>query len=354
MPNKKIIFEKSSVKDIHLQLTPFVYDAELEARFDKLLERRKSTIKKIRKLVENNRFSADNLVKVINEDPEEALNAIISVLGLSQEEFFRHITLLRFEKLATAEAIAIEAAKKTAPDVEATKTEASAARVAARNVEDEDVEAQTEGFTSEWKMERITKEISKNSGFATDVVKMLLGERRREMEERVPRFLLDKLDPKKIQLEPDALIDSLIRTGLKGRYDAQKGKPIVETAVKILKDLNVAYIDGEITIPGISRKMDIVVPGIDNPFVLVECGVFATTARELSEKGLVERVIRGEIEKKYPDAVIVRILDGIGWLARGGDALKDVMESSHYVLTGKTIAQFAEIIKQHVPSEYFR
>lgn len=30
--------------------------------------------------------------------------------------------------------------------------------------------------------------------------------------------------------------------------------------------------------------MDIVLPNIEKPSVLVECGVFATTARELSEK----------------------------------------------------------------------
>jgi len=318
MPNRPIIFEKPSVKEIHRQLTPFVYDEELESQFDTLLERRKSTIDKIRVLVETKTFSIDGLVSLIKDDPEEALNAIISVLGLSQEEFFRHVTLLRFEKLTA-----------------------------------EDVEKQTEGFTSEWKMGRITKEISKNPQFATDVIKMLLGERRREMEQRVPRFLLGKLDPNKMRLEPNALIDSLIRTGLKGRYDAQKGKPIVETAVKILKDLKVQYSDGEITVRGVSRKMDIVVPSNDNPLVFVECGVFATTARELSEKGLVERVVRQEVEKNYPDAVIVRILDGIGWLARGGDALRDVMDNSHYVLTGKTIAQFEPIVREHVPVEFF-
>jgi len=351
MPDKEIILKKPTVREIHSQLTPFVHDEELEARFDGLLKRRKATIEKIKKLVSENKFAPEELVKLINGD-EEGLNAIISVMGLSQEEFFRHITLLRLEKLANLEAAANKTLRR-AEDAGSAQTKAVAEKAAAQ-VEAADVEAQTEGFTSEWKMERITKEISNNQEFAKEVVGLLLGDQRREMSERVPRFLLDKLDPAKIRLEHDALIDSLIRSGLKGRYDAQKGKPIVETAVKILKALKVSYVAGEIDVPGVSRKMDIIVPGIEKPFVLVECGVFATTARELSEKGLVERQVREEIEKKYPHAVIVRILDGIGWLARGGDALKDVIEQSHYVLTGKTIAQFGDIIKQHVPPQHFR
>jgi len=314
---KEIIVKKPSVGEVLKQLTPFVYDEELEEHFDKLLERRKWTINEIKKLVETNSFSAEALIRIISEDPDEALNAIISVMGLSQEEFFRHITLLRLDQAAQ-------------------------------------IEAETKDFTSEWKMKQITREVSKDSKFARDLVGLLFGERRKSIEDRVPRFLLDKLDQRKIRLERDALIDSLIRTGLKGRYDVKKGKPIVETAVEILRVLGVQYVDGEITVPGITRRMDIVVPDPDAPLVLVECGVFATTARELSEKALVERQVRLEAEKRYPDSVVVRILDGIGWLARGGDALKDVIQESHYVLTGKTISILERIVKQHVPPKYFR
>lgn len=320
MPPPKLIFEKPSVKDVLGQLTPFVYDEDLEGHFDELLERRKSTIRKIRSVVSSNKFSPESVVAIVKEDPEEALNAIISVMGLSQEEFFRHVTLLRLQR--TAEMAA-------------------------------EMEEETEAFTSEWKMKAITKRISTDSEFATSIVRLLFGQRRNEMRERVPRFLLDKLDEKKIRLEPDALIDSLVRTGLKGRYDVKKGKPIVDTAVEILKVLKVEFSDGELSVPGVSRKMDIVVPNIIRPLVLVECGVFATTARELSEKALVEGRVRQDVAKTYPEAVLVRILDGIGWLARGGGALKGVIEESHYVLTGKTIETFAEIIRHHVPREFF-
>jgi len=316
-PPKKLLFTKPGVKEVLAQLTPFVYDEKLESQFDKLLDRRKATIRKIQELVKQDKFSAENLITIIKEDPDEALNAIISVMGLSQEEFFRHITLIRLDKAAH-------------------------------------LEAATDDFASEWKMEKITKQISLDTDFANDVLKLLFGERNPEIKNRVPRFLLDKLDKRKIQLAPDALVDSLIRTGLKGRYDVKKGKPIVDTAVEILKTLRVPYIPGEIVVPKVSRKMDIVIPDVTKPYVLIECGIFATTARELSEKALVERQVRLEIEKNYPQAVIVRILDGIGWLARGGDALKDVIAESHYVLTGKTLQMLEAIVRNHVPKEHFR
>ncbi len=296
---KKIIIKKPSVREILSQLTPFVYDEKLEAQFDKLLGRRKATIHKLRALIQKNQFSAPAVVSVIKEDPEEGLNAIISVMGLSQEEFFRHITLLRLEK-AAEQAAALEEA--------------------------------TEDFTSEWKMRKIMSEMLRDDDFAAEVVSLLFGERNEKLKDRVPRFLLNKLDTHKIRLETDALIDSLIRTGLKGRYDVKKGKPIVDMAVQILKQLGVLYLAGEIDVPHVSRKMDIVVPVMKNLLIFVECGIFSTTARELSEKGLVERQVRQDVNAHYPNAVIVRILDGVGWLARGGNGLKDVIDASDYVL----------------------
>jgi len=121
-----------------------------------------------------------------------------------------------------------------------------------------------------------------------------------------------------------------------------------------LDKAGVEYEKGDVTVPGIDRRMNFVIPTVKKPYVLMECGIFITTARELSEKGVLEMRIRKQVEDKYPNSVLVRVTDGIGWLARGGKALSSVIDASHYVLTLKQINKLDQIIKAHVPPRYFK
>ncbi len=136
----------------------------------------------------------------------------------------------------------------------------------------------------------------------------------------------------------DGGIDGLVRTGLKGSYDAKKGQPVVDEVELILQGLRVKYIVKNCLIPNISRKFDAAIPTPSAPEVLIEVGVFATTAESCSEKGLIEADLKQEAAKHYPDCVIVRVTDGVGWIARGGKALANVIAASDYVFTQKTIA----------------
>lgn len=51
--------------------------------------------------------------------------------------------------------------------------------------------------------------------------------------------------------------------------------------------------------------------------------------------------------------MIVRVLDGVGWIARGGNALANVIAASDYVFTQKTIAGLKDVVRAHVPKHYF-
>ena len=236
----------------------------------------------------------------------EAVNVIISILGMSQEEFYRIVTLTRV----------------------------------------------LEGsYNSEWKIKTIVNAIRKDDAFAKRLANLFLeGRQNKDLAKRVPKFALDKLDRKKLLFDPDDLTDSLIKTGLKGAYDRAKGEEAEKLVAALLDGLKVPYVRKG-NVPKIGRNMDFVIPSLKDPRILIEVGVYQTTARELSEKALVEMRIRTQVEDAYPDSVLVRITDGIGWLVRGGKALAGVIDASHYVLTLNQIGKLRDIVKAHVPKE---
>jgi len=303
-----IIFPKPSAEDILNDITAFVASEPLETRFHEKLRQRKNVVEALKQLVKTREITENQLVQFITSN-DEAVNVLISILGMSQEEFFRIITLTRV----------------------------------------------LEGsFDSEWKMNKIVDLARKKGDFARKLARILLnGKEDKQLAKHVPKFSLDKLDKSKLLLDLDALIDSLIRTGLKGAYDEAKGDVVADQVAGILSELKVPYVP-DTMVPHLDRKMDFVIPSLEDPIIICEVGIFVTTARELSEKGLVEMRIRTQVDEHYPDSVLVRIIDGIGWLARGGKALPMVIDASHYVLTLKQIGKLRDIVNAHIPKSCFR
>jgi hypothetical protein len=318
--SQKIVIKTPTTSELLAQITPFVIDSQLENTYAQLLFVRKQLAKKIVEIVTGKPAPWwEDLRSLVKESPEHALGALTSMLGLSQEEFYRHITLVRLQ--------------------------GNRGQLAAQG------EAK---FASEWKLNRIAKEIGADPEFAENLFNLLLfGHQDPNLTQRVPAFLFAKLDHRKLSISEESVIDTLIRNGLKGSYDAHKGKPVVNAVEEILQGL-VLFVSGEITVPGVDRKMDVVIPSIQDPHILIEVGVFATTARELSEKGLVETQVRLSVSNTYPDAVLVRVVDGVGWIARGGNALANVIAASHYILTQKTLDQLPKIVRAHVPGQYLQ
>jgi hypothetical protein len=243
------------------------------------------------------------------QSSQHGLNAMISILGLSQERFLGIFSLKAIGE------------KESGKPME---------------------------------MSSIRSAIRRDRNFAVEVGQFLLyGQQDPELLDRVPPFDLEKLDKQKLLLKKDALIDSLLRLGLKGRYDAKKGGILEDHIEEILARTGVRYIKGETRLPGLSRDLDFVVPTIQSLYVLIESGLFETTARELSDKARVESLGLEEIERRYPDARFVRVTDGVGWRRRGGQDLHNLIQSSHYFLVFKTLDRLEQIVRHYVPKQFF-
>ncbi len=318
----KLILRKPSVQEVLDEITPFVIDPNHEERFAALFDERKAVALQIIELAQAKHLDTDHLRRMVSEHSTTVLSALISLLGISQEEFYRHVTLARYEQYKQA--------------------------------------ADTSQPFREWRMDRITREILNDHPFAGEVFQLLLaGKDDPSLAGRIPEWLLQKLDGQRLASIGEGGVDALIRTGLKGSYDAGKGSSVVAVVEEVLDSTGVSHHVAELTVPGVGRQFDALVPhendaaSTDDIHILIEVGVFATTARELSEKGLVEELLYQQIKEHYPEAVVVRVLDGVGWIARGGSALSNVINASDYVFTQKTLEDLAKVVRAHVPERYF-
>ena len=308
IPDSQLLFPRPSAEEIVGQLTEFFYTDELQAEARLQLEQRREAIEALKRKGAGGEMGPEDLCEVL-QSSAEALNAVISVLGVSQERFLGILTL---------KAMGREERRRT------------------------------------MQMNAVRSAVLRDRAFALEVARLLLrGQQDPELVGRVPPFDLEKLDEEKLLLKLDALIDSLLRLGLKGRYDAKKGGILEQAVEGALTRVGVRYLKGEVRLPGLSRDLDFVVPDADTPFILIECGLFETTARELSDKGRVEAYGLGEIEANYPDARFVRVTDGVGWKRRGGQDLHNLIQASHYFLVFATLERLEAIVRHHVPRQFF-
>ena len=313
--NQRVV-AKPTVREVLRSITPFVVDPDHEARFSVTFQTRLNIAQRIGQLAANGPVDPSELSALIRTVGIHGLGTLLSLLGVSQEEFLRHVTLLRMEEVAAS--------------------------------------ADPNQMVSEWKFPSIYRKFQDDDAFAKRVLHLLLeGVRDPAIAGRVPSFLAAKLDGTRLASIGAGGAEALLRIGLKGAYDAGKGKAVVRLATAELDLLCVEYEEGEIHVEGVGRRMDIVIPDRRTPHVLIEVGVFATTARELTEKAAVEATVHANMTQHYPEAVSVRIVDGVGWIARGTRDLAKVIDASDYVLTQKTVEQLQLIVRAHVPEEFF-
>jgi hypothetical protein len=306
--DSQLLFRRPTADEVLSSLTDFFYTEALQEEAQRELQERKEVVGLLREKAKKGDIGVREVAEVLQASPQ-AFNALISLLGISQERFLGILTLKAIGSKKPGEAMP---------------------------------------------MAGVRSAICREPEFASAVAELLLyGRADKELAGRVPPFDLQKLDKAKLLLKNDDLIDSLLRLGLKGRYDAKKGDILEDHIEEILRRTGVEYIRAETRVSGLSRDLDFIVPNAEAPYILIEAGVFETTARELSDKARVEGFGLEEIEREYPEARFVRVTDGIGWKRRGGRDLAHLIQASHYFLVFKTLPLLEKIVRYHVPKQFF-
>jgi hypothetical protein len=301
------ILPKPTAEEVLKNITPFFQSEELQGDAAKQLIARLAVVEELKKLKAADKLNPASVAALLQIN-EHALNTVISLMGISQERL-QGIIALKPGMLEGKTSLSINA---------------------------------------------IRANIKKSLQFSQTMAELFInGRTDPELVDNLPASDLLKFGIATLSLEPDALIESLLRLGLKGRYDAKKGSILEDNIEKVIKATGVKYVRGETRLPNLSRDVDFVIPSVEDPYLLIESGLFETTARELSDKGRSELLLKGEVEKNYPNVALVRVADGVGWIRRGGQDLKQLIDASHYFFVDKTLADLATVIHLQVPEKYF-
>ncbi len=300
---------------------------EVERRYSELLSRIKEAIRELSEIVETIDLNDENeLIKTLTDflqRNEHGLNALLALSGMSYEKLYRIISFLRIMY------------KK-----EKYKTDSKWLK--------EDVWTVKKGkeIFSEWKENKIKSKIRSDRSFAEDIIKIFLGKNEfvnNQLSEFEKGYILT---PNKLTLQREALVDTLIRYSLSGRYSASKGVVPEEIIKNILNELDVPYESGRVK--GIGRKIDIVIPSKENPKIFIQISYVETTSSGMGDKAKTERdTVRRNIKKYYPDAIFIIFVDGAGWLTRE-EAVKVMCEAGDYVFTfhKDSLNEFKELIEE--------
>ena len=300
---------------------------EVERRYFELLSRIKEAIRELSEIVETIDLNDENeLIKTLTDflqRNEHGLNALLALSGMSYEKLYRIISFLRIMY------------KK-----EKYKTDSKWLK--------EDVWTVKKGkeIFSEWKENKIKSKIRSDRSFAEDIIKIFLGKNEfvnNQLSEFEKGYILT---PNKLTLQREALVDTLIRYSLSGRYSASKGVVPEEIIKNILDELNVSYESSRVK--GIGRKIDIALPSKENPKIFIQISYVGTTSSGMGDKAKTERdTVRRNIKKYYPDAIFIIFVDGAGWLTRE-EAVKVMCEAGDYVFTfhKDSLNEFKELIEE--------
>ncbi|MDE3268674.1 MAG: DpnII family type II restriction endonuclease, partial [Pseudomonadota bacterium] len=168
----------------------------------------------------------------------------------------------------------------------------------------------------------------------------------------LPLFELKKFSVSKLSFDPEAMIDTLIRSKEKGSYAGQKEHNPEVVIDELLADMGINYSHGDL--PKLKqhhqagkRMMDFIIPDRNDPKIIIESSYMTTTSSGQGDKSKVELSMRQLIKKHYPNAHFWGFVDGIGWYVRQTD-LRRMVKAYEDVFTFRDdeIMRFRSALEQ--------
>ena len=123
-----------------------------------------------------------------------------------------------------------------------------------------------------------------------------------------------------------------------------KNDPIC-SALVLLDENKISYQVSQ-SVPNIRRTIDIIIPNISNPIILIESSYVVTTSSGMGDKAKTEMGVAEDIRRYYPNSKFLGLIDGVGWYARQND-LKKLVSAFDDVFTFKEseLKRFIEHVK---------
>lgn len=247
---------------------------------------------------------------------EGGLDAVLALMGISQESFMRLITFLMIVNDPRANALINRKHWKIL------------------------------GRENEVRFDRLKKEIQNNKKAAEGIASLLIkASSLPVIRNALPLFEFKKFDISKLNFEVTSLVDTIVRYKAKGQYSALSQNNPENVIRKLLEKNRVRFTSGKLK--GIRRNLDFIVPSKDEPVIIIESSYEMTTGSSMGDKAKIEIEVSKDIKKNYPSAYFVGFVDGIGWYVRKSD-LERVVLAFDEVFTFHNIQlqRFEKFIKE--------
>lgn len=134
--------------------------------------------------------------------------------------------------------------------------------------------------------------------------------------------MLKKLSASKLEFQPEALVDTLIRYKVKGSRSAKAANNPATLISGILDEYALSYVTDKHLPklleknPGASRVMDFVLPTLAHPRIVIESSYQMTTSSNQGDKSKAEADVDALIHQHYRGAKFIGFVDGAGWFVR--------------------------------------
>ncbi|CUS96093.1 DpnII restriction endonuclease [Candidatus Kryptobacter tengchongensis] len=247
---------------------------------------------------------------------ENGLDAVLALMGISQESFVRLITFLKIVNDPEANALINKKYWKILYK------------------------------ETEVRFDRLKKEIKNNEKVAKGIASLLIrGSDLPVIRNVLPLFEFKKFDISKLNFEVTSLIDTIIRYKTKGQYSASAQNNPESVIKKLLEKNGIKFATGKLK--GVRRNLDFIIPNKDEPMIIIESSYEITTGSGMGDKAKIEIEVSKDIKKNYPNAYFIGFVDGIGWYVRKSD-LKRVVLAFDEVFTFHKIQlqRFEKFIKE--------
>lgn len=218
-------------------------------------------------------------------------------------------------------------------------------------------------FDTEWDLGKIYREIRSNDGFANEIANMFLeGRNNALVNDILPDFYMDQLSlPENWSkiIRDQTLIGNIIRKKLAGQYADYKGDYVEnllrERVDSLGQTYGVTHAHGQVTAMGLGKEVDIAIPSLDDPYILIMVSYMETTSSNQTSRANEQNHMYSQItfdnRRHGINRVFVNLVDGAGWLARNND-LRKMYSGCDYFLTINTIDQIEPIIFKFLPREF--
>ncbi len=145
-----------------------------------------------------------------------------------------------------------------------------------------------------------------------------------------------------------------IHISLQSLYNTKMGLALESSIGEVVTQSGYEWEKGFVMIVD-EKEVDVVVPGITLPRVLIMSSYNLTTASSQSQRAREQKAMYDQVHaynssrarRREPDVQLVNVIDGAGWLARGRD-LEEMHQHCDYALSFKQLDLLPEILHYHM------